>query len=129
MIITKDYLQAHPNEIFVFGDNLLRVGTGGAAFLRSEPNTYGFVTKRAPNNNPDSFYTSADYREVYEREVLLLKATIEKHIDKTFLISQIGAGLANKHWIWEEVIQPRIREDFGKYPNVKFLWEDKPFRT
>jgi hypothetical protein len=34
MYITKKYLENHPNHIFVFGDNSLRQGKGGAASLR-----------------------------------------------------------------------------------------------
>ena len=44
--ITQKYLREHSNEIFVFGDNILRKGHGGAAALRNEPNTYGFITKK-----------------------------------------------------------------------------------
>jgi len=48
--MTKEYLRAHPEVIFVFGDNLIHRGKGGAAKLRDEPNTYGFITKKYPNN-------------------------------------------------------------------------------
>lgn len=45
-IVTKQFLDNNPNAIFVFGDNLLRVGYGGAAILRDHPQTYGFITKK-----------------------------------------------------------------------------------
>ena len=56
MIITKEYLRNNLNNMFVFGDNLLRRGYAGAASLRDEPNAYGFITKKAPNNDDKSFY-------------------------------------------------------------------------
>ena len=67
--ITKKFLQENPNVIFVFGDNLLRKGKGGAAKLRDEPNTYGFITKKAPNNQDSSFYRPIEYRYIFEEEL------------------------------------------------------------
>lgn len=121
MIVTREYLRSHPTHIFVFGDNLKRKGKKGAAELRDEPNTYGFVTKRAPNNLDQSFYRPENYRLLFEFELKLLEMAIEKG-EYTFLISQLGAGLANKYNIWEKVIKPRL-ESLRKYPNVVFLWE------
>lgn len=121
MIVTREYLRSHPTHIFVFGDNLKRKGKKGAAELRDEPNTYGFVTKRAPNNLDQSFYRPENYRLLFEFELKLLEMAIEKG-EYTFLISQLGAGLANKYNIWEKVIKPGL-ESLRKYPNVVFLWE------
>ena len=45
---TPALLQLHPDKTFVFGDNMLRVGMGGQAIIRNEPNAYGVVTKRKP---------------------------------------------------------------------------------
>ena len=120
--ITKEYLRAHPKEVFVFGDNLLSKGYGGAAALRDEPNTYGFVTKRQPNNNPDSFYTVQEYNAVYVDEIAGLIKEIEEFPNFTYLISRLGAGLANKYLIFEKIIQPQIKNDLKQYKNVKFLW-------
>ncbi|MFW6247319.1 MAG: hypothetical protein ACOC22_04075 [bacterium] len=60
-IITRKYLKENPEHIFVFGDNLLRKGYGGAAKLRDLPNTYGFITKKYPDNKDESFYTPDEY--------------------------------------------------------------------
>lgn len=125
VIVTRAYLRANPNYIFVFGDNDLRKGLGGAAVLRNEPNTYGFITKKAPNNDDESFYRPAEYHEVYKREIYLLQRVIEKNPEKTFLISQLGGGLANRYWIWEEVIEPRLEEDLQQYKNIRLLWKEK----
>lgn len=45
---TRDLVNAHPDKIFVFGDNGQRVGTGGQAIIRGLPNTHGIATKRTP---------------------------------------------------------------------------------
>jgi hypothetical protein len=121
MIITKQYMLDHPDEIFVFGDNLLRKGFGGGAGLRHFPNTFGFITKKAPATTDSAYYTPEEYRPIFLKEFKYLCDTIELNPGKTFLISKIGAGLANRFNIWEEVIEPKIYE-LKKYPNVRFLF-------
>ena len=122
MQITQKYLRDNPNHIFVFGDNMLRQGKGGAAALRDEPNTYGFITKLAPSNAPHAYYTPDAYLPVYYAEIEKLKSHIFKNQKKTFLISKVGAGLANQHKIFEKVIEPRIKNDLSEFDNVEFLW-------
>ncbi|HLD91569.1 MAG TPA: hypothetical protein VI911_11280 [Patescibacteria group bacterium] len=120
-VITKEYLRAFPNHIFVFGDNTLRRGYGGAAALRDEPNTYGFITKIYPDNNDASFYRPETYRHIFEAELQSLKELIEATPNNIYLISQIGAGLANKYQIWEKVIKDGL-EFLRKYKNVVYLY-------
>lgn len=120
-VITKSFLRANPNYIFVYGDNLLRKGKGGAAKLRDEPNTYGFITKKAPNNNNGSFYKPDEYKQKFEVELRRLIKKIENNPDKIFLISKLGGGLANKYNIREKVIEPGMKE-LEKFNNVKFLF-------
>jgi len=120
-IITPQYLNENPNHIFVFGDNLLRVGKGGAAILRDEPNTYGFVTKIAPDNRASSFYTPEEYQEVFDTELQKLIEIIASNPDKLYLISKLGAGLANRNRIFEMVISAGV-EVLKEFENVKFLY-------
>lgn len=120
--ITKEYLRAHPNHVFVFGDNTIGRGKGGAAILRDEPNTYGFVTKKYPNNEDESFYRPDEYRPLFNKELYKLSWEIFDHPERIYLISKLGGGLANRYRIWEEVIQPGL-EKIRAFPNVVFLWE------
>jgi len=120
MIITKSYLRQNPNHIFVFGDNLKRKGYGGAAKLRDEPNTYGFITKKAPNNNDGSFYKPYEYKEKFGVELKRLIKNIENNPDKIYLISKLGAGLANKYGIYQKVIKPGLTK-LEKYDNIRFI--------
>jgi hypothetical protein len=106
--VTEKFLKNNPNVIFVFGDNTIRKGKGGAAKLRDEPNTYGFITKKYPNNNDRSFYRLQEYTSVFKLELSRLMIEIEANPDKTYLISKLGAGLANRYKIYEEIIQPNI---------------------
>ena len=122
MIITKKYLINNPKHIFVFGDNSIRRGKGGGARFRYLHNTYGFITKRFPSNRYDSFYKPNEYLPIYDREIKELIKTIKFHQDRKYLISKLGSGLANKHNIFEEIIEPRIKRDLSIYDNVEFLF-------
>lgn len=124
MQITKSYLRENPDHIFVFGDNLKRRGYGGAAKLRDEPNTYGFITKKAPNNSKGSFYKPEEYEEKFETELRRLIKEIEANPDKLYLISKLGGGLANKYGIWQKVIRPGLTK-LENYNNVKFLFKEE----
>jgi len=108
--VTKEFLRDNPNITFVFGDNLIRKGKGGAAALRDEPNTYGFVTKKYPNNQDESFYRPDEYVELFYAELLKLAKEIEKNSERTYLISKLGGGLANRYKIYEEVIEPSLEK-------------------
>jgi len=117
------HLQRNKDHVFVFGDNLDRFGFGGAAILRYEPNTYGFITKKHPDNEDGSFYTVEEYKDVFEEELELLKKEITEHPEKLYLITKLGAGLANKYKIWENVIQERLTELPDEFENVRLLFD------
>lgn len=120
--ITEQYLDDNPNIIFVFGDNLERRGSGGAARLRNHRNIYGFITKKAPTWNLNDYYTPEDYKERFFLECDKLKKEAKKNKDKTYLVSKVGAGLANKFKIWEKIIEPKMKDFFADATNVVFLW-------
>ena len=124
MIITREYLRANPTHVFVFGDNKIHQGHGGAALLRDEPNTFGFCTKKRPNNDDSSFYTVGDYQEEYNYNITKLMLYIKRFPQCTFLVSKLGAGLANKYGIWENILKPGLELALVEYDNVILLWED-----
>lgn len=119
-LITADYLRENPTHVFVFGDNTQRVGRGGAAALRGEPNTYGFITKKTVSE----CYTPEEYQPVFVLELERLKQAIKDNPDRTYLISRLGAGLANEHQIWDKVIKEGLAV-LGQFPNVEFLYEEE----
>jgi hypothetical protein len=121
-IITKEFLDDNPNAVFVFGDNFRRVGYGGAASLRDHPQTYGFITKKNPDNMDESFFRPESYRIDFTVQTVELQLVIEKNPDKIYYISQLGGGLANRYNIWEKVCKPGIEKNFSHYKNVVFLW-------
>lgn len=122
MNITEQYLNEHPEAIFVYGDNHMRCGMGGAAALRLHPQSIGFITKKEPNDATDSFYKPENYLDTYLYEVQELRRFIQSHPEKTFMISRLGAGLANRFGIFEKIIDPTIRILLQDLSNVVFLW-------
>ena len=122
ILITQDFLDSNPDSYFVFGDNIIREGMGGAASLRYHPHAIGFITKKFPDNQVESFYKPEEYSEVFFEELNKLKIIIEKRPDKKFYISQLGGGLANRFNIWEKLIRHNIVRSLEKYDNVIFCW-------
>ena len=63
--ILSDDLHAHPDRLFLFGDNELRRGRGGqAAACRGHTNAVGVATKRAPDRQDSAYWTDADYDRI-----------------------------------------------------------------
>ncbi len=52
-----DGCRAVPEAVFVFGDNLERVGKGGQAVIRDCPNAVGLASKIAPRDDDDAFFS------------------------------------------------------------------------
>lgn len=60
--ITRETVRAEKDKIFLFGDNLTGRGFGGQAKeMRGEENAIGIPTKKAPSNNPNSFFTDKEF--------------------------------------------------------------------
>ncbi len=60
--ITRAMLQAEPEKLFVFGDNMHRKGYGGQAKeMRGEPNAVGIPTKVFPSMTHGSFFEDVDF--------------------------------------------------------------------
>ncbi|HRH41367.1 MAG TPA: hypothetical protein PKY82_06945 [Pyrinomonadaceae bacterium] len=60
--ITRQDVRAEPDKIFLFGDNLAQMGFGGQAKeMRGEANSIGIPTKKAPSNDPKSFFTDHEF--------------------------------------------------------------------
>jgi hypothetical protein len=122
--ITKYFLDDNPDAYFIFGDNLERKGYGGAAALRDHPHSFGFITKKFPDNRDTSFYDKEEYKEVFFEELYRLAKIVEKRPEKTFYISQLGGGLANRYQIWENLIKDNLVRTLSKFDNVVFCWKE-----
>lgn len=120
--ITQQFLDTNPNAYFIFGDNIERWGHGGAAKLRDHPHAIGFIIKKFPDNNDSSFYKPEEYSSVFFEELEKLKRIVEARPNKTFYISQLGSGLANKYFIWQRLIEHNLVRVLNNYNNVIFCW-------
>lgn len=121
-IISLKFLRDNPDHMFVFGDNLIHKGKKGAAMLRDEPNSYGFITKKRPSYDSSAYYRPAEYKHVFAKELEKLEGDIKACPHFTFMISKLGFGLANKYGIYQKVIREGLKV-LEKYPNVKFLFD------
>ena len=73
-VITRQDLKNEPYKIFLFGDNLCRIGMGGqAGAMRGEPNAVGIPTKKHPSHREFAYFNDDEY------EINI------KHIDEAFL--------------------------------------------
>ena len=94
---TLDDIKNNPKSIFVFGDNNLRYGKGGQAIIRDLSNTIGLRTKKAPNNQPSSFYSDSDLEENKENiieDILTIKELQLKGNVIVFSNGGYGTGLS-----------------------------------
>lgn len=94
-LYTPELLQKHYDSIWVFGDNISRIGSGGQAIIRDEPNTFGLVTKRNPDHKPGSYMTGTpeDY-EAVASDLDRLHQLISTGASIVFPSSGLGTGLA-----------------------------------
>jgi len=47
----------NPHKLYVFGDNMIRVGEGGQASVRKAANSIGIATKRLPTMGANAFFS------------------------------------------------------------------------
>ncbi len=81
--ITREYVRAHPDTIFVFGDNVAREGYGGqAAAMRGELNTVGVPTKWVPGNKDRHFFSDLEFEQPHP--IWVNKSRIKSEIDDAF---------------------------------------------
>jgi hypothetical protein len=62
--IYRSDLQKNPDVLYIFGDNLKRVGYGGqAAHMRDEPNAVGIATKKSPGMSDSDFFSDNELKD------------------------------------------------------------------
>lgn len=92
--IIREDLANNPKQIYVFGDNMIRVGLGGQAReMRYEPNAVGIPTKWRPSMTDDAFFTDDDFDKVVPTiEIEFQKLTLEINRGKNIIIPKDGIG-------------------------------------
>lgn len=92
--IERQMLRDEPEKLFVFGDNLARIGKGGQAKeMRGEPNAVGLPTKVSPS----IYLSDADLAKV-ARAIADDLARLTAHLNRGGTVvwpaNGIGTGLA-----------------------------------
>lgn len=90
----RNIIRSMPKTLFVFGDNLMRIGFGGqAAAARGEMNAIGIPTKVSPSAYADDelFY---EFREQAKNAFVILAEHIQRGYDVVWPQDGIGTGLA-----------------------------------
>lgn len=66
-VVRRSDLRRNPNVLYVFGDNVARVGTGGqAAQMRGEKNAVGVRTKYTPSQ----YYVEAPAETIAQKRMI-----------------------------------------------------------
>ena len=87
-------LQANPEVVYLFGDNLTGEGLAGqAGEMRGEPNAIGIPTKAYPNMEPSSFFSDDDL-ESNKAHILAAIASIPVNVLIICPLDGLGTGLA-----------------------------------
>jgi hypothetical protein len=85
-VIRREDLRAHPDRLYLFGDNEARAGkgrgAGQAGECRGEPNAVGVATKRRPSMEPGSFWSDDDFERC--------AAIIDRDLQRAFEHAKAG---------------------------------------
>lgn len=95
-MIYREDLKSNPNLLYVFGDNLKRIGLGGqAGQMRGEPNAHGIATKVSPGMSDEAFFTEAsvDYKCV-DKDIESLSLRLNQYDALVIPMDGLGSGLA-----------------------------------
>lgn len=99
-VITRAMVQANPDRLFIFGDNMERSGRAGqAAAMRGEPNAIGVPTKWHPSRLPDAYFSEADTDNHAVRAAILnafleMEGALMEGRDVVIPADGLGTGLA-----------------------------------
>lgn len=100
-IIKREDVRANPHLLYVFGDNVARVGYGGqAAEIRGEPNSQGIVTKYIPATDERAYFYEGDKEAIkrIEDDLEILVSRIYQYKGLVIPSAGIGTGLAKLDW-------------------------------
>lgn len=100
-VIFRELVRAAPATLFVFGDNMARVGTAGQAFaMRGEPNALGVPTKWAPGMARRDFFSDQDWHHPDVMNAVVnaftrIEEAIRSGQDVAIPADGLGTGLAD----------------------------------
>lgn len=90
---TRADIQANPDKIYVFGDNIAERGYGGqAAEARGEPNAIGIPTKYFPTTAPNAYFGFSSKVEKDAITRAIDKLLVQQAQGKTIVMPKDGVG-------------------------------------
>jgi len=96
--ISNEFVKAHPEYTFVFGDNAARYGKGGQAFaMRGEPNTIGVRTKMLPTSADNAYFSDDNFdciKSMIDEDLSYVEEKLKHHGNVVFPSDGIGTGRA-----------------------------------
>lgn len=96
--IDRAFVQANPEALFVFGDNLYEKGFGGQAKeMRGEPNTIGIPTKRKPSMANDAFFDDSHFaalKPMLDKKFAVIRNALTRGVDVYIPSAGVGTGQA-----------------------------------
>ena len=97
--LTRDFIRAHPEIIFVFGDNLRETGNAGqAGVCRGMTNCYGVPSKKLPCMKDEAFYRDVEFELINKPSIDTAIAKIPLDGRFIYVIPNIGKGFAQCDW-------------------------------
>jgi len=90
--ITRNFIKANPDSIFVFGDNYSKQGYGGQAKeCRGEPNSFGIATKYTPEWKEQAFFKDS-FEEITDLVLSLMRVENLSIDGKLIYLPSAGIG-------------------------------------
>jgi len=92
---TVEDVRANPDKIYIYGDNLERIGKKNQSIIRDEPNALGIATKKAPSMGENAFFTDDEFeanKKIIDEDIAAIKAD-----GRPIVLPEdgIGTGLAS----------------------------------
>jgi len=109
----------NPKNLYIFGDNTLRVGKGGQAQIRDCINSFGICTKVLPEMTDESFFNDViEHLEIIEKDIFNLKEVIKNNNYEKIIFpcDGLGSGLSdmpNKCPLLYRRMNRLIKKNFG----------------
>lgn len=88
---------ANPNKYYIFGDNLIKEGTGGQAIIRYCKNAIGIPTKRLPSMNEEAFFSDKQEEKdkvIKRLDILFVMYNLPDNYTIVFPADGLGTGRA-----------------------------------
>ena len=119
---SEELCSSHPHCLFVFGDNMIRMGRAGQATIRDCPNSFGIATKRLPSMKDSAFFSDQeDEFCVVENDLRQLYVLSRKYTTVVFPSSGIGTGLSQMPER-SPLLYTHMKNILDEYFNIR--WED-----